>query len=127
MFIVANSPGVNKILDFVIHFSKYDILIIITGNVVDDHFNFILNYFYLVFNGPVEEAFCRLISSTHILGFPTDLTQITLENIVPIMTLDQISVPAFSVHLSHRFKHQVVVSATFFSSTLLMLHVCSTI
>ena len=97
MILIKNDPPVEKLLDFIIQFSNQNNLIIMSGlktnglyttpllstnpeanmSVHSSHFanmQELVYYFYLVFNCPHLEAYCKIVDSKEIVGLPPTLT-----------------------------------------------------
>jgi hypothetical protein len=103
--IIENTDAVNKLMDFVLKVSHKDNLIILMGTTVNNlytmdllstkhahlfinshHFSSINNmvyYFYLFFNCPGIDAYCRLIDSKAITGLPASLTSKVIRKYYP--------------------------------------------
>ena len=105
MFLLDSNPYVAKLVDFAIKYSEQNNLIIMTGtksqgfyitpltmkpqahlSIHSHHFatlHDMVYYFYLVFNCPHVEAYCKLVSSNNIAGLPTELTPTTIRKFYP--------------------------------------------
>jgi hypothetical protein len=105
MRLIESNPYVEKLVDFAIEYSKQNNLIIMTGSkqnglyvtpltqqptalltTTTQHFTTISDmvyYFYLVFNCPHVEAYCRLVSSNQITGLPSQLTVTAIRKFYP--------------------------------------------
>jgi hypothetical protein len=105
MMILAGHPYVDKLVNFAVEFSEKNNLIILTGyknnglyttpiahtptaclSIHSKHFHSpqdMVYYFYLVFNCPHVEAYCRLVLSKAILSLPTSLTPHVIRQYYP--------------------------------------------
>ena len=107
MFLLDCHPYVAKLVNFAIKYSKHNNLIIMTGqkshglyktslninpqahlSIHSHHFTTLhdmVYYFYLVFNCPHVEAYCKLVSSHNIAGLPAELTPTNIRKFYPHM------------------------------------------
>ena len=105
MVILNSTPYVDKLVNFVINYSTQNNLIILTGSklqglfqtqltlprqamlsIHSHHFTTIhdmVYYFYLVFNCPHLEAYCKIVSSNQLTGLPKELTPSTIRKYFP--------------------------------------------
>ena len=104
MILIKNAPPVEKLVDFVIQFSNQNIIIIMSGLktnglfttpllstnpeanmfVHSSHFanmKDLVYYFYLVFNYPHLEAYCKIVDSKEIVGLPPTLTSTVIKTL----------------------------------------------
>ena len=105
MFILDRDPYVDKLVNFVINYSSHNNLVVLTGSksqglfvtpltsprhamlsIHSHHFtnmHDMVYYFYLVFNCPHLEAYCKIVSSNQLTGLPKELTPSTIRKYFP--------------------------------------------
>ena len=105
MFILDRDPYVDKLVNFIINYSPHNNLVVLTGSksqglfvtpltsprhamlsIHSHHFtnmHDMVYYFYLVFNCPHLEAYCKIVSSNQLTGLPKELTPSTIRKYFP--------------------------------------------
>jgi hypothetical protein len=106
MMLLNSDPYVDNLVNFVIKYSEQNNLIILTGeksnglyttplctsqnkallSIHSHHFNNMhdmVYYFYIVFNCPHVEAFCKIVSSNQMSGLPKSLTPSIIRKYYP--------------------------------------------
>ena len=105
MVILDRDPYVDKLVDFVINYSSQNNLVVLMGSksqglfvtpissprqallsIHSHHFNpshDMVYYFYLVFNCPHSEAYCKIVSSNQLTGLPKELTTSVIRKYFP--------------------------------------------